>query len=388
MQSIFEARRRGGLDALPGTGGDQPRPYMQGQHVRGWRLYTVAALLAVVAFVPGALGDRGVTGAWAAETATRGAEVVAEVDGKPITEEALRTKIRGQLIRLEAQIYDVKQAGLDEMIGVMLLEKAAAAKGLSAEQLLEREVDSKVAAPTQPEIEAFYRGQKDRLNQPLDEVKEQIVQALKEAKTIEATRAYLQTLRANAKVTTYLQPTRIEVATAGAPVRGAREAPVTIVEFSDYQCPFCKRSQSTIKQLLRQYTGKVKLAFRDFPLRSIHPLAQKAAEAARCAGDQGKYWEYHDVLFAKAPELEVAGLKQYAATLGLDMTQFNECLQRDKYATPVEQDVQQGNRLGVSSTPTFFVNGRPVLGAQPFSVFERVIEEELRNQSAASKGKS
>ena len=184
------------------------------------------------------------------------------------------------------------------------------------------------------------------------------------------------------------QPTRIEVATAGAPVRGTREAPVTIVEFSDYQCPFCKRSQSTIKQLLRQYTGKVKLVFRDFPLRSIHPLAQKAAEAARCAGDQGKYWEYHDVLFAKAPELEVAGLKQYAATLGLDMTQFNECLQRDKYATPVEQEVQQGNRLGVSSTPTFFVNGRPVLGAQPFSVFERVIEEELRNQSAASKGKS
>jgi protein-disulfide isomerase len=359
----------------------------RGQHLRGWRLHTVAALLAFVSFAPWPSDDMGIARAQAAEKAARGAEVLAEVDGKPITEEALRVRIRGQLVRLEAQIYDVKQRGLDAMIGELLLEKTAAAKGLSPEKLLEQEVDSKVAEPTQPEIEAFYQGQKDRLNQPLEEVKGRIAQALKEAKMAEATRAYLRALRANAKVATYLQPPRVEVGLDGAPVRGAREAPVTIVEFSDFQCPYCKRSKSVTKQVLQQYSGKVKLAFRDFPLREIHPLAQKAAEAARCAGEQGKYWEYHDLLFAKAPELEVSSLKQYATALGLDSTRFNECLQQGKYAALVEKDVQDGIQLGVSSTPSFFVNGRPVIGAQPFSAFERIIEEELQNRPVASKGK-
>ncbi|MDE2059733.1 MAG: thioredoxin domain-containing protein [candidate division NC10 bacterium] len=362
--------------------------FKRGHRLMGWRVFIVAALLVFVNCAPSAFGDLGITGAWAAETTTRGAEVVAEVDGKPITEEALRAKVRGQLVKLEAQIYDLKLMGLEDMIGVMLLEKAAAAKGLKPDQLLEQEVDSKVPEPTQLEIEAFYQGQKDKLRQPLEEVKEQIIQALKEAKTTDATRAYLHTLRANAKVTLHMQPPRIEVSAAGAPVRGVREAPVTIVEFSDYQCPFCKRSQSVTKQLLQQYSGKVKLAYRDFPIRGLHAQAQKAAEAARCAGDQGKYWEYHDLLFAKAPDLEVASLKQAATALGLDMTRFNECLQQDKYAPLVEQDVQYGVRLGVSSTPTFFINGRPVFGAQPFSVFERVIDEELQKVLAASKGKS
>lgn len=357
----------------------------RGQYLRGWRVYTVAALLAFVSFAPYPSRNPGMTGAWAAEPATRGAEVLAEVDGKPITEEALRAKIRGQLVKLEAQIYDLKQRGLETMIDVMLLDNAATAKGLSTEKLLEQEVDSKVAEPTQLEIEAYYQGQKDKLRQPLEEIKGQMVQALKDAKTTEATRVYLQSLRAKAKVTTYLQPPRMEVSWIGAPVRGVREAPVTIVEFSDYQCPFCKRSQSVTKQVLQQFSGKVKLAFRDFPIRGLHPQAQKAAEAARCAGDQGKFWEYHDLLFAKAPELEVSSLKQYATALGLDMTQFNECLQRDKYAASVEKDVQEGMQLGVSSTPTFFVNGRPVMGAQPFSAFEKIIDEELQKSGGIKK---
>lgn len=362
--------------------------FERGQHLRGWRVYTVAALLAFVNFAPYPSHNLGMTAAWAAEPATRGAEVLAEVDGKPITEEALRAKIRGQLVRLEAQIYDLKQRGLEAMIAELLIENAAAAKGLSTDKLLEQEVDSKVAEPTQLEIEAYYQGQKDKLRQPLEEIKGQMVQALKDAKTTEATRAYLQSLRAKAKVTTYLQPPRMEVSWVGAPVRGVREAPVTIVEFSDYQCPFCKRSQSVTKQVLQQYSGKVKLAFRDFPIRGLHPQAQKAAEGARCAGDQGNFWEYHDLLFEKAPELEVSSLKQYATALGLDMTRFNECLQKDKYVASVEKDVQEGIQLGVSSTPTFFVNGRLVLGAQPFSTFEKIIEEELHHQqSAASKGK-
>lgn len=357
------------------------------KNVRGCRLYTVAALVGVVSVLSFSSGDLGITRAQAVETAPRRAKVVAEVDGKPITEEALMAKIRGQLVRLEAQIYDVKQRGLDAMIRELLLENAAAEKGLTTVELLEQEVDSKLAEPTQLEIEAFYQGQKDKLNQPLEEVKGRIIQALKQAKETEATRAYLQALQAKAKVAVYLQPPRAEVSLDGAPVKGVKEAPVTIVEFSDFQCPFCKKSKSVTKQVLQQYSGKVKLAFRDFPIRNIHPLAQKAAEAARCAGEQGKYWEYHDLLFGKAPDLEVFQLKQYAAALGLDSARFHECLQGGKYAALVEKDLQDGIQLGVSSTPTFFVNGRPVIGAQPFSAFEKIIEEELQNRSAVSKGK-
>lgn len=161
--------------------------------------------------------------------------------------------------------------------------------------------------------------------------------------------------------------------------KGDSNAPVTIIEFSDYECPFCGRHfQQTYPQIVREYvdTGKVKIVFRDFPL-SFHPNAQKAAEAAECAGEQRKYWEMHDKLFENQNALEVNSLKQYAKELGLNIKTFDDCLDSGKMASEIQKDSEDGQNAGVSGTPTFFINGIPLTGAQPFEAFKQIIEQEL-----------
>jgi protein-disulfide isomerase len=163
------------------------------------------------------------------------------------------------------------------------------------------------------------------------------------------------------------------------PMKGDINAPVTIVEFSDFECPFCERYYSqTYKQIDEQYikTGKVRYVFRDYPL-SFHPDAQKAAEAAQCAGDQGKFWEMHDMIFENQHAMGVGNLKSYAEGMGLDSQLFNQCLDSGKYSQEVLDDQQDGARYGVSGTPTFFINGKIVVGAQPYSVFKEAIDAEL-----------
>jgi protein-disulfide isomerase len=178
------------------------------------------------------------------------------------------------------------------------------------------------------------------------------------------------------------QPSKIVVSIDDDPVKGSKNAPITIVEFSDFQCPFCARFYTqTLPSIEENYikTGKVKFIYRDFPL-NFHQYAQKAAEAAECADEQGKFWEYHDILFQKQSEWSSAGvekLKEYAQNLGLDTAKFNECLDSGKYAGEVQKDYSDGSNYGVTGTPTFFINGIEVVGAQPYSVFQQIIEQEL-----------
>lgn len=160
--------------------------------------------------------------------------------------------------------------------------------------------------------------------------------------------------------------------------RGDPNAKVIIVEFSDFQCPFCLRVQPTIEQILKDYNGSVKLYYKHFPLSQIHPYAQKAAEASELAADQGKFWEYHDKLFQNQDNLDLESLKKYAAELGLDMERFNRGLENNEKAAIVENDLQEGINLGVRGTPTFFINGRVLVGAQPYSAFKQIIDEELK----------
>jgi len=162
-------------------------------------------------------------------------------------------------------------------------------------------------------------------------------------------------------------------------VRGDKDAPVTIVEWSDFECPFCARFfEQALPSIEEEYikTGKVKLVYRDFPL-SFHTNAQKAAEAAECAGEQGKYWEMHDLLFAQGVQGGVAGFKQYAKTLGLNTAKFDTCLDSGAMAGEVQQDMADGAAVGIQGTPGFIVNGKLVSGAQPFAVFKQVIDAEL-----------
>jgi protein-disulfide isomerase len=151
------------------------------------------------------------------------------------------------------------------------------------------------------------------------------------------------------------------------------------VEFADFECPYSHESEQILKKVLDKYKGTVRLAFLDFPLKKIHPLAERAAEASRCAAEQGKFWEYHDLLLAKNGRVDPDGLREHAKTAGLDIDRFEACLANHELAGQVERDVLAGYRSGVSATPTFFINGIAVVGVQTASSFESVIESELRD---------
>lgn len=314
--------------------------------------------------------------AWS-QAPTQKKEPIAVVAGAPIYEEDLLPLIEGQMLQVRRQEYDVKSKALEGLLNQKLLEAEARKQGMPPEKLLEQEADARVTASTDAEVEAFYMAQKAQINRPLAEVKGQILQFLRQAKVEQARQGYLESLRARSEVAVFLRAPKVTVSHDPARVRGGADAPITIVEFSDFQCPFCQRAYLVVKELLSKYEGKVKLAYRDFPLRQIHPQAQSAAEASRCAGDQGKFWQYHDLLFEKPNQLERMSLIVHAGDLGLDQKQFDDCLASGKFRTQIEEDLQDGNRLGVNGTPAFFINGVAVTGAQPASVFEKIVEEEL-----------
>jgi protein-disulfide isomerase len=161
-------------------------------------------------------------------------------------------------------------------------------------------------------------------------------------------------------------------------IRGDKNAPVTLIEYSDFQCPFCKRHVPTISQLLSDYEGKVRFVYRHFPLNSIHPNAQKAAEAFECAGEQNKAWEMHDVMFDNQSALAVTNLKSYAGNLGLSQGQFDDCLDSGKYASKVNQQAQEAQAAGITGTPGTFVNDQLVKGAYPIDTFKQIIDDLLK----------
>ncbi len=302
---------------------------------------------------------------------------LAIVDGQSVTDDDLAPYVAGQLRPLRDQEYQIKKKALETLINQKLLEAEAKKKGVSTDKLLEQEVDAKVPEPADAEVSAVYAFQREQLNRPYEEVKSQLQQSLKKAKTQQARQDYSARLREQAKVSILLGPPRVEVGFDPARVRGNLKAKVMIVEFSDFQCPYCSAVQATLKNALAKHQDTVALAFRDMPIQQIHPLAQGAAEAARCAGEQGKFWEYHDLLFGDQSKLDRTGLMDKARTLKLDEKQFESCLAGEKYKAQIQQDSQEGMRAGVSGTPGFFINGIFMSGNQPESAFEKTIQEQL-----------
>jgi len=307
-------------------------------------------------------------------------EKVAEVDGTAITRAEVERAAGKSISGLREQLYRLERQKLDEYIGAMLLTREASSRGVSTSTLLEQEVNGKISPIPEAEIEAFYNGHKDRLGVGLDKVHDQIRDYLRDQRLESRKVEYFKALRAKAKVTSYLKPPpifRADVATNGAPFKGAERAAVTIVKFEDFQCPYCKTVQGTFPELLKRYDGKVRLVHKDLPLDAIHPQARQAAEAARCAGEQGKFWEYHDKLYANSPKAGVEELKSYAKEVGLNATSFDQCFTSGKFRGLVQKDLSEGAQLGLTGTPSFFINGREISGAQPVEAFAAIIDEEL-----------
>jgi protein-disulfide isomerase len=310
----------------------------------------------------------------------------ARVGDEVITLEELEQAVKPQLAKLEEQRYEILDQRLDQLIGERLLAQEAKRRNVSVEDLLKTEVFGKAPDVPDSEVQAFITQNKGRLPKMDDkELRLKVWDHLRSQKVNEQRQTYVQGLRGQSKVTVLLQePTSVRYDVSGDRgfSRGSKDAPVTIVEFSDFQCPFCKTATTTIKQVLDKYPGKVRLVFRDYPLVSLHPQAPKAHEAARCAADQAKFWEYHDVLFERSPKLSVPELKRYAQDLKLDATAFAQCLDSGKYTAEVDKDFQEGASLGLTGTPSFFINGKQIVGAQPFAAFQKVVDGELAKVAA------
>lgn len=309
-----------------------------------------------------------------------GGAKIAEVDDRLIFASDLEKYAGRELAAQRENLYKLEKQKLDQYITAFLLTEEAKKRSVSVEAVLEQEVNSKVLPVGDDEIEVFYKANRARIGGDLNKVKKQIRDYLHNQK-IEAQKAlFFKSLRSNAKVVTYLKPPpvfRTEISLAGEPFRGSEKAPVTIVKFEDFQCPFCKQIQPTVNALLSRYDGKVRLVHKDLPLESLHPQARQAAEAARCAHEQGKFWEYHDKLYATAPKASADDLQSYAKDVGLNADSFDRCFASGKYKEVVQRDLNEGAQLGLTGTPTFFINGREISGNQPSEAFEAIIDEEL-----------
>lgn len=314
---------------------------------------------------------------------------VATLDGGAISEADLDVVGGSRLFQARSQLYTTQRQILEEAVNKRLLERAAAARGMTPEALLKAEVDDKVPPLTEEDKKAFYESNKGRFGAAAEaDALKQIGENLPRQKAADRRKDFFAGLRVKAQVKVLLEPPRIAVDPSDDPAKGPQDAPVTLVMFSDFQCPYCARVVPTLHRLGERYGNKLRIVFRDFPLLQIHKDAAKAAEAATCAAEQGKFWEMHDKLFENQGALQVDALKKRAAELGLDSAAFDTCLDSGKNTAEWQQDTADAQRYGVTGTPAAFVNGRLLTGAQPFEGFAQVIDEELDFTAAKALAKA
>jgi protein-disulfide isomerase len=307
-------------------------------------------------------------------------KVVATYNGGKITYGELEIEAKPKLQEIQNQMYQARKEVLERMAVERIVKAEAAKKGQTEEQYIQTRVEAlPITPPTDAEVKEFFDRLKASGRVPpettLPQIKDQLVQAMVNQQRRTSVQKVIDELRTQANLQIDLPAPRVEVAATG-PSRGPADAKVTIVEFSDFQCPYCGAAFGTVETLMQQYAGKVKLVFRQFPL-PIHPNAEKAAEASLCAADQGKFWEMHDLLFKNQKKLEVSDLKTYAASAGLDGPKFAQCLDSGDKKKQVDADLEAGQAAGVNGTPAFFINGVFLNGALPPEEFKKVIDPEL-----------
>ena len=340
----------------------------------------LAILAAIAVSSTTATADQGVIPDQAKAAVNGGpATVLARVGSHVVTEGEVDSKVAPQL-------YDLRKQALDEIIDGYLLQQAAKKAGLKPDEYVDRQVKSSTPQVTVHDAEQFYNQHKGQLDaqtggHSFDQIKPRLIAALQRQRDEQGRQQLIDKLRAENHVSVLLEAPRMKVASAGHPTAGASSAPVTIIEFSDFQCPFCRAAENSLKQVREKYGDQVKLVYMDFPL-SFHAHAMDAARAARCAADQGKFWQFHDALFQDQKKLDPTDLKETAAKVGLDRDKFNQCLADDKHDTGIRKDMAEGTSLGVTGTPTFFINGRELMGAQPPPKFNEIIDDELAHSNS------
>jgi protein-disulfide isomerase len=308
-------------------------------------------------------------------------DVVATVGDQTITRAELEKAVKAELIEVDNKRYEILEEGLNNLVAEKLLSIEAKSLGKSSEDFQKELMTASVAEPTDAEIQKIYDENKEQLGgKTLEEVKGRIVEFLKQQNRAQKAQTLLTELRTKHKTELKLTPPVVEVGDGGRTSRGgAAGAPITIIGFSDYECPYCKKGEEVIAEVMLLYGDKVRYVHRDYPL-PFHKNARPAAEAARCAGEQGKFWEVHDALF-KAPTLEGSAVVDAAVAAGADKAKLEACLADGHIKTMIDEDMTAGGDVGVTGTPAFFVNGRMLSGAQPVERFKAIIDAELAKGS-------
>ena len=310
------------------------------------------------------------------------AQVLATVNGARITSGDVEQNLLPLIFNVQQQVFNTRQRALDLKINDLLLASAAKKQGQTIAEL-RASMKAKVPIPTEAQAQAFYNQNKAKIRRDFADVKDQVIQYLFAEEEKKSDLAFIAQLRSSAALQIFLTPPDspvFKIALDDQPSKGNPKAAVTVVQFTDFQCPSCAQHHPIVERLLNEYGDSVRLVVRDFPL-SQHANAMKAAEAAEAAREQGKYWEYTDLLYRNQSALQIDKLKQYASNLGLDRVRFDAALDSGKYSDKVQRDVAEGDRLGVDSTPTFFVNGRLVTDSSYAGLKSR-IEAELKLQQS------
>jgi len=308
--------------------------------------------------------------------------VFATVNGQDITSADIEDSLRALIFSAQEEIYRLRHQEVELKINDLLLEQEAQKRKVTTRALLDAEVVSKVPTPTEADAQKFYNENKERISGDFAQTKQQIIRHLQVQENQKLNSALAARLRDAAQVQNFLTPPVppvYNIATDDQPSKGNPQAKVSIVEFTDFQCPSCAQTQPIIERLANEYGDRVRLVVRDFPL-SQHENAHKAAEAAEAAREQGKYWEYVSLLFRNQSALQVDKMKEYASQLGLDRAKFDAALDSGRFVEQVRRDMLDGARLGVEGTPTIFVNGRRI-SDRSYEGIKAVIEAALKAAS-------
>jgi protein-disulfide isomerase/predicted transcriptional regulator len=353
------------------------------RHELGVALALMAALTAASCAEPGDGATVGRTGALRDTTGATEADVVlAELDGERLTMTDVNARVKEELDQIDnayhKQRHDVIGKALNDLIRNQVFTKEARARGININELIAAEGGS--LEVSEQDIQSWYEQNRARLgDRSFEELKGQITDMLR-GRRREEVLAELQTrLSEKYGVAYHFDAFRVRLDNEGAPSRGPDNARVTLVEFSDFECPFCGRFFPTLKRIEETYGERIRIVYRQFPITNLHPNAFRAAEASLCAHEQGRFWELHDLMFSEQESLQVIDLKEKAARLGLDQIAFDQCLDSHRHAQRIEADLSAGRSVGVTGTPAIFINGIPVEGgAVGFEVLAKAIEEELK----------
>jgi protein-disulfide isomerase len=309
-------------------------------------------------------------------------EVLATIGNEKVTLADIRTRAGDQLDQIEAQYQrnrsNVVESALNDIIREKVIDAEAQKQGKTVDQLVQAEAGG-TFEPTDVEIQEWYTQNQARLGgRTMESLKLQIADVLRKKKKEQAEQALQARLDKERGVVVKFEPFRLKFNNENAPRTGNASSPVTLVEFSDFQCPFCRQFAPNMGELAKNYGSKINIVYRQYPIPSLHPFAFKAAEASLCANEQGKFWELHDLMFSDQQHITIRDLKEKARRLGMDGNKFDSCLDTGKYTEQVQNDMAEGNKAGVTGTPALFVNGVEVPGgAVPYATVAGAIEREL-----------